>query len=277
MKPLNLVALLLFLWGTIWVLTLSERSVRMIQQAYYSTISPFLKGGSEMKVKADLFLEETQNSKDLENKLTALEKNNLKLRSVEGRLDELERENNELRAALDFKKQRSQNLIAARVIKRQPSTWWETAIIDRGESSGIGVGVPILARGGLAGKVDIVSKDTCSVILLTDERCQVAVEVQRPEKDESPKEHGILQGVRGHYGDEPKLILRHLSREAAIRPGMKVVTTGKGGLFPANIIVGTVTGYTPGPVEGVALVEPAVDFKKLGVIFVIADKAEEQK
>ena len=136
MKPLNLVALLLFLLGTIWVLTLSERSVRAIQKVYYSTLSPFLKGGSEMKAKADLFLEETQNSKDLENKLTAKEELYEGLRSQSGRLNELERENEELRAALEFKKQQSLKLIAARIIKRQPSTWWETAIIDRGEKFG---------------------------------------------------------------------------------------------------------------------------------------------
>ena len=120
------------------------------------------------------------------------------------------------------------------------------------------------------GKVDAVANDTSSIILLTDERCQVSVQVA------GTPEVGILHGVRGHYGEDPKLSLRHLSREAAIRPGMKVVTTGKGGLFPENILVGTVKDYTPGPVEGVAFVEPSVDFAKLGVVFVIAERREEK-
>ena len=107
------------------------------------------------------------------------------------------------------------------------------------------------------------------MILLTDERCQVSVQVA------GTPEVGILHGMRGHYGEEPKLILRHLSREAAILPGMKVITTGKGGLFPANLVVGTVKDYTPGPVEGVAFVRPSVNFHELGVVFVIANKDEE--
>jgi len=271
MKPINLFALLLFLTGLVWVLTLSENTVRQVQKAYYGSISPFLRGGSAVGSRAESFLEEVENSKDLENQLAAMEIEYIKLRSIEGRLRELEQENNELRRALEFKEMQSLNVIAARVIKRQPATWWQTAIIDRGQTSGVGPGVPIIAPGGLAGKVDISSQHTCSVILLTDERCQVSVQVA------GTPEVGILHGMRGHYGEEPKLILQHLSREAAILPGMKVITTGKGGLFPANLVVGTVKDYTPGPVEGVAFVQPAVNFHDLGVVFVIAHKGEDKE
>ena len=271
MKPINFFALLLFLCGIVWVLTLSQGSVRGIQQVYYRTISPFLRGGSSMEMKARDFLAEIENSKDLENQLRAVQEEYIKLRSIEGRLRELESENNELRRALQFKEKQRLNVIAARVIKRQPSTWWETAIIDRGQSAGIGAGVPIIAPGGLAGKVDVASEDTCSMILLTDERCQVSVQVA------GTPEVGILHGGRGRYGEEPRLILRHLSREAAILPGMKVITTGKGELFPSNLLVGTVKDYTAGPVEGVAIVQPSVDFNELGVVFVIAHKIEEEE
>ena len=269
MKPLNLLALLLFLWGVIWVVTLSEPSVRRIQQAYYASISPFVKGGSKLEERARNFLEEVEHSEDLERRLASIEEEFGKLRSIEGRVRELETENNELRVALEFKQRSSLDVIAARVIKRQPSTWWETAIIDRGEDSGIGPQIPVLAPGGLAGKIDTVAKNTSSMILLTDERCQVSVQIV------GTPEFGILHGVRGEYGKEPVLLLRHLSPEAAIRPGMQVVTNGKGGLFPENILVGTVFDYTSGPVEGRAKVKPSVNFENLGVVFVISEMAPE--
>ena len=268
MKPINFVALVLFICGVVWALTLSERTVRRIQQTYYATIGPLLKGGSAMETRARNFLEEIEHSKDLENRLRAIEEEYIKLRSIEGRLRELESENAVLRRALDFKEKMRLNVVAARVIKRQPATWWETAIIDTGQHDSIGAGVPIIAPCGLAGKVDIASADTCSMILLTDERCQVSVQVA------GTPEVGILHGTRGRYGEEPRLILRHLSREAAILPGMKVITTGKGGLFPSNLLIGTVKEYTPGPVEGVALVQPSVNCDELGVVFVIAQKSE---
>ena len=269
MKPLNLVSLLLFLWGVVWVLTLSERSVRKIQQSYYATIGPFLKGGSELEMAARNFVREVEHSEDLEKRLESIELEFGKLRAIEGRLRELERENAELRAALEFKKRSRINVIAARIIKRQPATWWKTVIINRGEEAGVGPQIPVLASGGLAGKVDTVDKDVASVILLTDERCQVSVQVT------GTPEVGIVSGQRGQYGEAPLLRLRHLSKDARIKPGMKVVTTGKGGLFPENVLVGTVESYEPGPVEGEALVKPSVDFESIGIVFVIAEVAKE--
>ena len=45
MRPLNLVAFLLFLGGTVWALTSSERTVREIQRSYYSWLTHFLTTG----------------------------------------------------------------------------------------------------------------------------------------------------------------------------------------------------------------------------------------
>ena len=52
MKPLNLIALLLFLGGAVWALTRSERAVREIQRGYFSAMSPFLTSGSKLETEA---------------------------------------------------------------------------------------------------------------------------------------------------------------------------------------------------------------------------------
>ena len=49
MKPLNLIALLLFLGGAVWAFTRSERAVREIQNLYFSAMAPFLKSGSQLE------------------------------------------------------------------------------------------------------------------------------------------------------------------------------------------------------------------------------------
>ena len=170
MKPLNLLILLGFLAGVVWVVTLSESSVRSIQSTYCETVSPFVRAGSKLEARADAFLREVEYSKDLEARLHQTELQFGRLAAIEGQLRELERENNELNAALDFKRRTNFEVTAARVIKRQPSTWWKSIIIDRGAKSGIAAQVPVLASGGLAGKVDRVTagEDEASVILLTD-------------------------------------------------------------------------------------------------------------
>ncbi len=268
MRPLNLLALLAFLTGVVWVLTLSESTVRKIQQSFHATIAPFLKAGSELEMAARGFVEEVEHSEDLAARLRGVEREFGKLRAIEGRMRELERENNELRGALDFKKRSRLNVVAARIIKRQPSTWWKTAIIDRGLVDGVGPQLPVLANGGLAGKIDLPNENISSMILLTDERCQVSVQVM------GTPEVGIVGGQRGQYGEAPLLRLRHLSKDAPIRPGMKVVTTGRGGLFPANVMVGTVESFEPGPVEGEALVKPSVRFEDLSIVFVIGTNGD---
>jgi len=263
MRPLNLLAFLLFLGGAVWALTRSERSVREIQRTYYAWLTPFLNAGSALEVKARTFLDEVEHSKKLEAELEAMRTEFDRLRQVEANSQEIEAENARLRRALEFQERTRFKATAARVIRRQPTTWWQTVEIDRGDESGVRVHQPVVADGGLVGKVDRVGKNLSSVILLTDEACLVSVQV------EGTPEVGILGGQRGQYENGPKLRLRFLSNKARISPGTRVFTTGRGGLFPANLLVGTVESVVPGPLDSEALVRPSVDFTDLGTVFLL--------
>ncbi|PAW63233.1 MAG: rod shape-determining protein MreC [Verrucomicrobiia bacterium Tous-C4TDCM] len=263
MRPLNLLAFLLFLGGAIWALTRSERTVRDIQATYYSWLTPFLNAGSTLEVKARTFLVEVEHSKKLEAELESMRAEYDRLRQVERHSLEVEAENARLRRALDFQKRIEFKATVARVIRRQTTTWWQTVEIDRGWESQVAVHQPVVADGGLVGKVDRVGDKLSSVILLTDEACQVSVQV------EGTPEVGILSGQRGQYEGGPKLHLRFLSPKARISPGTRVFTTGRGGLFPANLLVGTVESVLPGPLDSEALVRPSVDFTDLSTVFLL--------
>jgi rod shape-determining protein MreC len=263
MRPLNLLAFLLFLGGAVWALTRSERSVREIQRTYYAWLTPFLTAGSALEVRARGFLDEVEHSKALEAELETMRTEFDRLRQVEAHSLEIEAENSRLRRALEFQERTQFKATAARVIRRQPTTWWQTVEIDRGDESGVRVHQPVVADGGLVGKVDRVGKNLSSVILLTDEACLVSVQV------EGTPEVGILGGQRGQYENGPKLRLRFLSNKARISPGTRVFTTGRGGLFPANLLVGTVESVVPGPLDSEALVRPSVDFTDLGTVFLL--------
>ena len=262
MKPQNLIALLLFVVGTVWALTRSERSVRSIQKTYYSAISPFLKAGSALETKASEFIQEVEHSKNWETKYKLAKEELDKKRMEVAHLRRLEVENAHLNRALKFKQEAPFQVLAAKIIRRQPSTWWRTVTIDRGDQHGVGVQLPVLSPEGLVGKVDAPSTDTSTVILLTDEKCQVSAKV------EGTPEVGILSGQRGLTGDSPSLRLRFLSKDANIQPGMTVLTTGRGRLFPPDILLGTINSFDSGPLYGEALVKPAVDFASLHTVFV---------
>jgi rod shape-determining protein MreC len=263
MKPTHMLALLVFLWATVWALTRSEATVREIQRSYYATISPFLRSGSKIEARARAFLDEVEHSKQLETELAALREEIGALRLVAGRVPDLEAENSRLRDALGYQQRAPFEVIAAQVIRRQPSTWWQTVIIDRGEEDGIGVQTPVVTNDGLVGKVDQPMRGMSTVVLLTDESCQVSARIH------GTGEVGILNGQRGQPQTTPLLRLKYLSREASIRTGMKVYSTGRGGIFPPNLLLGTIESFEPGAYEAEALVRPSVDFANLDTVFAV--------
>jgi rod shape-determining protein MreC len=263
MKPVNLLVLLLFLAGVVWALTRNERAVREIQRSYYTAIGPFLRSGSALETKARRFLDEVRTSGELETEVAGLRQEVGRLRLLEDRLPTLEAENARLRDALGFQQQARFQVVAARVIRRQPSTWWQTVIIDRGEEAGIGVQMPVVSGRGLVGKVDQPLRGMATVILLTDEACQVSARVH------GTGETGILNGQRGAPESDPLLRLRYLSKDAAVRPGMEVYSTGRGGIFPANLLLGTIVSLETGSYDAEALVRPSVDFANLDTVFVV--------
>src|SRR6267154_2535954 len=57
---------------------------------------------------------------------------------------------------------------------------------------------------------------------------------------------------------------------AELEPGMRVTTSGTGGVFPSGVIVGTIKQFTVKELEGVAIVQPAMDLSKVQDVFVIS-------
>jgi rod shape-determining protein MreC len=263
MKPLNLIALLLFLGGATWALTRSDRAVREIQRGYFSAMAPFLKSGSAMETHARGLLDEVHHSKALEVELEVARREVGRLRIIESRFREQERQIAQLQQALDFKQSTRFDVVAAQVVRRHPSTWWKTVEIDAGDERGIRTSFSVLSNEGLVGKIHSLGTGRSSVVLLTDESSQVSARV-----DGTP-EVGILSGQRGESEDVPFLRLRFLSKEARLSPGQRVYTTGRGGIFQADILLGTIESIEKGPLDTEALVRPSVNFADLDTVFVV--------
>src|SRR5207237_7540524 len=79
-------------------------------------------------------------------------------------------ENARLKGLLGFKDENKYQSVAARVIARDTSEWWNTVRINRGTSSGIELNMPVVTPDGVVGRVIGVSPWTAQVMLLTDER-----------------------------------------------------------------------------------------------------------
>jgi rod shape-determining protein MreC len=157
-------------------------------------------------------------------------------------------------------------LIAAEIIARDSSTWWRTITINRGKRDAIQTDMPVVTDLGLVGKTTTVSEGISVVLLVSDENCRLAASV------EGSREQGIVSGERTTTGLTPLLNLNFLSKQADLKPGQKVYTSGVGGVFPSGLLVGVVKSYRVRELDGQAQLTPAVDLSHLEDVFVVTGR-----
>jgi rod shape-determining protein MreC len=126
--------------------------------------------------------------------------------------------------------------------------------------------MPVVTDVGLVGKTTTVSDSISVVILVSDENCKIAASV------EGTREQGIVSGERVTAGLNPLLNLNFLSKQADLKPGQKVYTSGVGGVFPSGLLLGVVKTFRVRELDGQAQVTPAVDLSHLEDVFVVTGR-----
>lgn len=245
------------------ILTLSPHNMRRLQAGFLSIISPFLKTGSSMEKKYRDFREGLKTLEQLEERTKALTVANKELSATNQTLRGLEAENNRLRNALGYKERAIFTLVPARIIARDASTWYSSVTIDRGAAEGLKEDMPVLTEEGLVGKTNVVGEHAATVILIADENCRVAANV------EGTLNQGIVKGERTSSNAMPQISLNFLTKTANLTPGQRVLTTGVGGVFPAGVLVGAVRDFKTRELDGQATIVPAVDLTTLEDVFVV--------
>ena len=142
-----------------------------------------------------------------------------------------------LRTEMGFAEKKGSQMLPAEVIGLRPSALFDTIVIARGTRDGVGLGAVARTPDGLLGQVSDLSAVSAQVMLLTDVNSGVGARVQRGGKVQGV---GIVQGS----GRNRPLQIVYLRREDDIRPGDKVVSSGYGGVVPADIPIGTVVSVT---------------------------------
>ncbi len=167
-----------------------------------------------------------------------LRRENQQLRLQELQAEETAQENARLRQLLGWQRQATWKLKLARVVLREPANWWLTVQIDLGSRDGLRVNLPVLTADGLVGRLSSVSLTRSQVTLLGDPNCKVSARVENETRDA-----GII-GVSGPL-ETDLVALGYLSRNANLKPGQNVVTSGVGGIFPAGIPIGKIVDVQP--------------------------------
>ncbi len=145
--------------------------------------------------------------------------------------EELRQENERLRRLLQFAQSKKIRPLVARVLAIQPSAYFHTLIVGCGQAEGVHSRMVAVTDRGLVGLVYTVTRHTAHVLLITDPNASVGARIQRAES----RAVGVCRGTGEEY-----LMLTFLSKDADVRPGDVVITSGLGGVYPAGIPIGTV-------------------------------------
>jgi rod shape-determining protein MreC len=169
-------------------------------------------------------------------------------------------ENDRLRGMLALRLDAGYDVVAARVIGRDPSNWYRTVMIDKGEQDGVAVDMGVVVPAGVVGRVIKIGRDFAQVLLLTDRNSAVAAVVQRT------RDEGIVEGAEGGLAQ-----MRYIPLLSEAGPKDAVLTSGLGGGFPKGLVIGEIRSIVRR--EAVLFQEaqlvPAVDFSKLEEVLVI--------
>ena len=168
-----------------------------------------------------------------------------------------------LSALVDFARVQPENrYLAATVIGRDPSPFLEYVIINRGSDDGLRRGMPVVTQQGLIGRVAAVTADAARVQLITDPASSINVKLEPS---------GAQAVIRGEVSGEISLAM--IPQSAPVEIGDLILTSGLGGNYPANILIGQVTGVRRRETDlfQSASVQPVVDFNQLEIVLIITN------
>ncbi|MGH7046906.1 MAG: rod shape-determining protein MreC [Stellaceae bacterium] len=138
-------------------------------------------------------------------------------------------DNEQLRKLLRLVPQSPVSYVTARVIASSGGTYVRELLVDAGSDDGVARGQAVISGEGLVGRVLEVGRHAARILLITDLNSRL------PVRDERSGQRGILSG-----DNSARPLLRYLDPAAAVSHGDRIVTLGKGGIFPPGLPVGVV-------------------------------------
>lgn len=158
----------------------------------------------------------------------------IKLQADERIHGTLEEENKRLSELLGFKNNYNTDLISARVVRRSINGWWQSVGLSKGYYRGIQSDRAVISPDGLVGRTDNVASFSSEVILVSDPDCKVSGLVSRTGS------FGLVTGCGVNKKGYPIARMQFIDKDAPVCEGDEIVTSGLGGIFPRNIVIGYV-------------------------------------
>lgn len=182
------------------------------------------------------------------------------LRGEVNRLREQAHMAERLATMLEFQKETSVRTVAARVIGRSVSNWYQGVILNKGEEDGIEEQMGVMTPAGVVGRIVRTSASTSIVLLTIDPNVAITGMVQRT------RDEGMVQGT-----SQGLVLMKYLPPLSSVKTGDTVVTSGLTGGFPRGVLIGEIARVeeSEDSLFRTAEIVPAVKFRYLDEVLIV--------
>lgn len=201
------------------------------------------------------------NREELFTQRDQLRRENLELRAKLQQFEALETENVRLRGLLDSSFTIGDRVLVAELIAVDLDPFRQQVLINKGSQSGVYIGQPVLDASAVMGQVTHVSPGTATVLLITDARHALPVQINR----------NGLRTIAFGTGIINRLELPQLPNNADIEVGDLLVTSGFGGHFPAGYPVARVSEirHEPGQPFATVFATPTAHLERINEVLLV--------
>ena len=180
---------------------------------------------------------------------------------------EVKEENTRLWMFYDLKKEHEDyTLIPAMVLRRDTNDEFGSFTIDKGTSSSVSVGDPVMGENGLIGWISEADVYTSKVVTILSPQTSIGA------VDNATGDTGIITGS-AKYADDNLTMFTKLNSENKIEKGDIITSSGASGIYPKGMPLGEVTeiGYDTYDTSFYAVVKPYDDISKVLNVAVVSD------
>lgn len=155
-----------------------------------------------------------------------------------------------------------QSFVTADVIGYDTQSSVRSIIINKGTRDGVAIGMPVITELGLVGRIYDVTANYSIIQLVTDANSSVSARLETSRAEGS---------VIGRGLDTGNLRMQFIPVDSEIIVGDLVYTSGLGGNFPPDLVIGQVTSFTNLEFELTqeAQISSLIDFKTLELVLVV--------
>lgn len=250
---------------------LPDTAKQNIAQISMNLFSPVWRSVGWVKQTTGGVIQDVKTLEELQQENRSLKQQNAELLTRMSRFTTVQSENGRLREMLGFAQASPYDLLACRIIERDPSNWWNAIIVDRGwkDTPDLAPDQPVVTPRGIVGKTGTVGPYSTRVILLIDENCKISAVT------ENSLARGIVQGATSVNGGTPFCKFNFVARDSEFSVGERVLTTGLGGCFPSGLLIGTISEAPPLSGErnfGLyrdGRIQPTADLNNIEELFII--------